>query len=160
MTKIRTSGAIALSLAAIAFAASAQDADERAEEAIGTFEPSELDRIIAEPDIAATGGEAIYQSVCAGCHMPDGEGAVGAGAYPALSGNPNLEFPDYPVFVVVNGQRAMPGFAELLDNEQVAEVVNFIQSNLGNDYEPTAEPALVEQVRPADTEEGLPEEHE
>ena len=29
------------------------------------------------------GGEAIYRSVCAGCHMPDGRGASGAGTYPS-----------------------------------------------------------------------------
>ncbi len=26
------------------------------------------------------GGAAIYAGICAGCHMPDGRGAVGAGA--------------------------------------------------------------------------------
>ena len=35
-------------------------------------------------------GEAIYQSVCAGCHMPDGKGATGAGTYPSLNGDEKL----------------------------------------------------------------------
>ena len=37
-------------------------------------------------------GEKLYQSLCSGCHMADGSGAVGARKYPALIGNPNLEF--------------------------------------------------------------------
>lgn len=68
-------------------------------------------------------GEAIYRSVCAGCHMADGRGAVGAGAYPSLIMDPRLVGFDYPVAVVVHGQRAMPSFARLLSDEQVAAVV-------------------------------------
>ena len=37
------------------------------------------------------GGEAIYKGICQDCHMPDARGAVGAGMYPALAGNPKLE---------------------------------------------------------------------
>ena len=36
-------------------------------------------------------GQALYNAICAGCHMPDGRGAVGAGAFPALAGNTKLE---------------------------------------------------------------------
>jgi mono/diheme cytochrome c family protein len=32
-------------------------------------------------------GEVIYRTVCQGCHMPNAQGAVGAGAYPALAGD-------------------------------------------------------------------------
>ena len=37
---------------------------------------------------ALEGGEAIYKGICQGCHMADARGASGAGAYPALAGNP------------------------------------------------------------------------
>ena len=79
-------------------------------------------------------GEAIYRNVCAGCHMPDGRGAVGAGAYPALAGDAKLEAAGYPVLLVVNGRKAMPAFGQLLDDNQVAAVVNYIRSNFGNAY--------------------------
>jgi mono/diheme cytochrome c family protein len=79
-------------------------------------------------------GEAIYRNVCAGCHMPDGRGATGAGAYPALARNAKLEAAGYPVLLVVNGQKAMPAFGRQLDDNQVAAVVNYIRSNLGNAY--------------------------
>ena len=48
-------------------------------------------------------GEALYANVCAACHMPDGQGAVGAGKYPALAKNENLEAGGYPVTIVVQG---------------------------------------------------------
>lgn len=87
------------------------------------------------------GGKAVYDAVCAGCHMPDGKGAVGAGAYPALAGNPLLESPEYPLYMIMNGQRAMPEIGWMLDDQQVADVVNYIRHNLGNDFpgETTAE---------------------
>ena len=79
-------------------------------------------------------GEAIYRNVCAGCHMPDGRGAMGAGAYPALARNAKLEAAGYPVLLVVNGQKAMPAFGRVLDDNQVAAVVNYIRANFGNGY--------------------------
>jgi mono/diheme cytochrome c family protein len=79
-------------------------------------------------------GETIYRTVCAGCHMPDGRGAIGAGAYPALARNAKLEAAGYPVTLVVNGQKAMPPFGRVLDDNQVAAVVNYIRGNLGNAY--------------------------
>ena len=79
-------------------------------------------------------GEAIYRTVCQGCHMPGGDGAVGAAAYPALARNPKLEAVGYPIYVVVNGLKAMPPFARLLDDDQVAAVVNYVRTSFGNSY--------------------------
>jgi mono/diheme cytochrome c family protein len=39
-----------------------------------------------------------------------------------------------PRYLVVNGQRAMPPVGDLLDDEQIAEVVNHIRAHFGNDY--------------------------
>jgi len=89
--------------------------------------------------IEQTGGETVYRSVCAACHMPEGQGAVGAGMYPALAGNPNLEFPDYAIDVVLNGLRAMPPFGDSLSDRQIADVVTYIQTSFGNTF--TDEPA-------------------
>ena len=33
-------------------------------------------------------GDELYHAICQGCHMPDAQGAKGAGAYPALANNP------------------------------------------------------------------------
>lgn len=79
-------------------------------------------------------GEAIYRSICQGCHMPNGQGAEGAGAYPKLANNVRLGGAPYPIIVVLNGRKNMPSFARALDDAQVAAVVGFIRSNLGNNY--------------------------
>lgn len=103
--------------------------------------------IFADEVITGTGGAEIYANVCAGCHMPDGEGAVGAAAYPALAGNPNLEFSAYPISVVVGGLRGMPPLGELMSDDQVAAVVTYLQTGL-NDYESDATAEAVAEARP------------
>ncbi len=79
-------------------------------------------------------GEELYANVCQACHMPDGKGAVGAGTYPPLASNTNLEASRYPVFVIVNGQRAMPPLGILMSDDQVAAVVNYVRTHFGNHY--------------------------
>lgn len=79
-------------------------------------------------------GEEIYRGVCQGCHMPDAKGAVGAGIYPSLAKNENLESAGYPAMVVLKGQKAMPDFGASFSDEQVANVVNYIRSHFGNRY--------------------------
>jgi mono/diheme cytochrome c family protein len=79
-------------------------------------------------------GEALYADVCQGCHLPSGVGAVGAGAYPALSRNPKLAASGYPLFLIIHGRKGMPPFGKLLTDEQVAAVVNYIRTHFGNDF--------------------------
>jgi mono/diheme cytochrome c family protein len=79
-------------------------------------------------------GEQLFAGVCRGCHMSDGKGASGAGTYPSLVGDRNLEAGGYPVDVVVNGQRGMPPFGSMMNNDQVAAVVNYLRTHFGNDY--------------------------
>ncbi|UWQ96779.1 c-type cytochrome [Rhodobacteraceae bacterium M385] len=96
----------------------------------------------------STDGEQIYQTFCAGCHMPGGEGAVGAGTYPALADNPNLEFSSYATYLVINGQGGMPALGSLLDDEQIVNLMTYLQTNLGNDYTPDATVEMVADTRP------------
>src|SRR5215469_16038932 len=93
-------------------------------------------------------GEVIYSTVCRGCHMSDAQGAVGAGAYPALADDPKLGEAEYPVLVVVNGSKGMPPFGKLLDDEQVAAVVNYVRSHFGNSYPDSVSPADLRSMRP------------
>lgn len=139
--------AVAAFAVAAVFTPSMQ-ADETTNE-ITTFEPTPLEQEIFDgPGITVTSGKDIYATLCAGCHMPEGEGAVGAGMYPALAGNEKLEYPDYAVFIIMNGYKAMPPFAHVLSDEQVAAVVNYLQSDLGNTYEPAATAEQVGLSRP------------
>ncbi|MBU2979702.1 cytochrome c [Alteromonas sp. C1M14] len=79
-------------------------------------------------------GENIYRALCQGCHMPNGEGAVGAGQYPALAENPKLGTPHYAIFMVSKGLGGMPAFSQMLTDEQIAEVVNFVRASFGNNH--------------------------
>ena len=93
-------------------------------------------------------GGVIYRTVCQGCHMAAAQGAVGAGAYPALANDPKLAAAGYPVLVVVNGSKGMPPFGAVLDDEQVAAVVNYARSHFGNSYPGSISPAEVRSARP------------
>lgn len=144
----------ALAIAGAATVAHAQEGE-------GAMEPF----ISSVPDEAAfdgggytsSDGETLYNTFCAGCHMTDGRGAVGAGEYPALANNPYLEFAAYPVTIIVNGQAGMPSLGHLLDDEQVLAITSYIQSNLGNDYEPDGTLQLVADTRPQEASEELAE---
>jgi cytochrome c5 len=79
-------------------------------------------------------GEELYNNVCRGCHMSDARGATGAGSYPSLAANSNLESPGYPITLVVHGRRAMPPFGGMMSDAQVAAVVNYLRTHFGNNY--------------------------
>jgi len=93
------------------------------------------------------GGEALYKGICQGCHMPNAQGAVGAGMYPALAKNPKLEVAGYPIAVVVNGQKAMPAFGSMLSDQQIADVINYVRTHFGNNYKDAVKPADVKAAR-------------
>lgn len=111
-------------IAALAFAAPAMAQDRP--DTTGWFaDPARLTQ---------NDGETIYRALCAACHMPEGQGAQGAGHYPALASNEHLITADYPVFIVLHGQKAMPALGDMLTDKQVAAVVNYIRTHFGNDY--------------------------
>ena len=96
--------------------------------------------------LSASQGAEIYSHICQGCHMPSGQGAAGAGAYPKLASNPALASWQYIAVTVLNGRKAMPPFgiapgshsmnsrAVLLSDAQIADVVNHVRSSFGNRY--------------------------
>jgi mono/diheme cytochrome c family protein len=92
-------------------------------------------------------GEELFANVCRGCHMDDGKGAVGAGIYPSLAGNRNLEAGGYPVAIVVNGQRGMPAFGAMMSDDQVAAVVNYLRTHFGNNFQDAVTAEDVKTVR-------------
>jgi mono/diheme cytochrome c family protein len=94
------------------------------------------------------GGEALYANSCQACHMPDAGGATGAGTYPALAGNKNLEAGGYAVSVVVHGQRGMPPIGFMMSDEQVAAVVNYVRTHFGNTYQDAVTAEDVKALRP------------
>ncbi len=97
--------------------------------------------------VAAVTGQDTYEHLCAACHMPDALGATGAGTYPALANNPRLIAKGYPLYVVLKGKNGMPSMADMLTDEQVADVVNYVRSHFGNAYADQVTAAEAAQLR-------------
>jgi cytochrome c oxidase cbb3-type subunit 2 len=112
----------------------------------------------ASADEAGGGdGASIYASNCASCHQTNGAGVPGA--FPPLKGDPvvTAEDPTRHVEIVLEGlsgkkiqgtsySAAMPGFADQLDDQEVAAVVNHERTSWGNSA-PTVEPEDVKEIR-------------
>ncbi|MFT3906034.1 MAG: cytochrome c [Steroidobacteraceae bacterium] len=117
--------------------------------ALAIHQPAHADSSSAPPVASTSGtltsGADLYTHICQGCHMPDGQGAKGAGFYPALGGDVTLASAQYPALIVLNGRHGMPPFGlpeeqaqEIggvhLSDAQIAAVVNYVRSALGNRY--------------------------
>jgi mono/diheme cytochrome c family protein len=92
-----------------------------------------------------TAGVEIYRQICQGCHMPEGQGATGAGKYPALAGDKALASRQFMALTILEGRRNMPACekneaasffftAPSLTDEQVAAVINYVRTHFGNHY--------------------------
>jgi mono/diheme cytochrome c family protein len=92
-------------------------------------------------------GQALFEAICQGCHMPSATGAVGAGAYPALAHNQNLAAAAYPVITVLKGRKAMPPLGGYLSDAQVAAVVTYVRTHFGNSYSDHISPDMVKTFR-------------
>ncbi len=88
-------------------------------------------------------GQQIYADECAGCHKADGKGIPGL--FPSLAAAPTVQQSDPTslLHVVLRGASglgtpkaptaaAMPAFAWILNDEQVAAVVTYIRNSWGN----------------------------
>ena len=99
-----------------------------------------------------TGGKALYDTTCRACHMADGKGAEGAGHYPPLAGNPKLVSKYYIVAVLLNGYHGMPRFGDQMDDDQIADVVNYVRGGFGNPYPSDVTEEDVAGMRPLEGE--------
>ncbi|MDD7972776.1 c-type cytochrome [Roseinatronobacter alkalisoli] len=99
-----------------------------------------------------TDGAALYRTTCQACHMEDGQGADGAGAHPPLAGNPKMNSKHFIAGVILTGYHGMPRFGDMMTDEQVAAVTNYVRSHFGNDYADPITPEQVAALRPPDDE--------
>jgi mono/diheme cytochrome c family protein len=94
-------------------------------------------------------GSALYKDHCAGCHGERGEGV--ADAYPALAGSRavTMRSPANLVHIVLEGGYppsthgnprpfGMPPFATVLQDADVAEVLNHLRASWGNQGAPVS----------------------
>jgi len=94
-------------------------------------------------------GEEVYTQVCQACHMANARGGQGAAVIPALAGNPRLAIAAYPIAMVVNGRGAMPGFTDILNPTQIANVVGYVRTHFGNAYTKPVTPQEVAKIEGA-----------
>lgn len=81
-------------------------------------------------------GEKVYNSTCAACHQPNGQGVNGV--FPALAGSGVAADPDAKsehLDIVVNGVSgtAMQAFGEQLSMQELAAVITYERNAWGND---------------------------
>jgi mono/diheme cytochrome c family protein len=111
-------------------------------------------------------GADIYSHICQGCHMSQGEGAVGAGHYPKLASNLTLASWRYVVLTVLEGRNDMPAFGAPanmvwdgppgfgvvhLSDAQIADVVNYVRTHFGNTYKDRVSASDVAKLHPPGT---------
>ncbi len=125
----------AIALASIALSSLLLEGPARAD-TVGIFD--------SEP-FGMTDGRQIYEHICRGCHMANAGGAVGAGRFPALTKNPALGSRQYMALTILTGRRNMPAFGGkyavgfggppvILNEAQIAAVINYVRTNFGNRY--------------------------
>jgi mono/diheme cytochrome c family protein len=129
------------------------DADLKAIAVYLKDQPSNADRdaqSVVRPDEKTMKiGAAIYADECAGCHAANGKGA--AGLFPSLNGTPVVQQTDPAslLHVVLRGARsaatdgaptgaAMPQFAWVLNDDEVAAVLTYIRNAWGNSAPPVS----------------------
>lgn len=75
-------------------------------------------------------GHALYRQHCAGCHGLEAGGGLG----PRLLANPRVQNGDYVAQVVAVGRRAMPGFGDVLEEDELEATLRFVRS-LGAEHD-------------------------
>jgi mono/diheme cytochrome c family protein len=104
-------------------------------------------RLSKGPLFEEQGGAALFASVCAGCHQPDASGASGAADYPALKENKAVASADYLERLLLGGQRGMPPVGQMMSDQQVADVINYVRTHFGNAYDDAVSAADVAAAR-------------
>ena len=88
-------------------------------------------------------GRSVFNAQCTPCHQPDAKGVPGN--FPPLAGNPDLFLArDFPARVVLFGMSgkivvkgaaidgAMPPLGDVLKDDKIAAVVNYVRGDFGN----------------------------
>ena len=100
--------------------------------------------IVSEP-VVTLPGEAIYKAQCVVCHQENGQGIVGA--FPPLGGSDFIVDKEATIKQVLNGASGelvvngvtyngtMAAFGESLDDQQIADVLNYVYTSWGNSSE-------------------------
>jgi mono/diheme cytochrome c family protein len=100
-------------------------------------------QVTRPPDDQMKAGAALYAHACVACHEADGSSSPRV--YPPLNGNALLqaEDPASTLRIILDGAQtvttarapntgSMPGYAKQWNDQQVADVTNYIRNSWGN----------------------------
>ena len=94
-------------------------------------------------------GEEVYNTNCAACHQPNGQGM--GEMFPALAGNPVLtgDDPEEHIEAVLAGRPGTPmaAFGPQLDDGQLAAVITYTRNAWGNDTGQAIQPDQIKAMR-------------
>lgn len=93
-------------------------------------------------------GEQVYNTACAACHQPNGQGVPGA--FPAIAGSAVARGPlDAHLALILNGKpgTAMAAFGPQLNDVDIAAVTTFQRNAFGNDTGDLVQPKSVQAAR-------------
>ena len=116
---------------------------------------SSLRKTPNEADPTRARGASLYADYCVGCHQVRGTGLPGI--FPPLVGNGAVVAtePNNILKVVLQGIPArnnyvpMPAFATILNDQQIADIANYVRTSWGNTAAPNATVALAASLRAA-----------
>lgn len=129
------------------------DEDTRAIVAYLRITPAHNEPTVPAADPAKLEGATIYLNNCAQCHQALGVGMLGS--IPSLSGNAAVTTPapNDVIMAILGGlpgsgsYGAMPSFAAVLDDREIAEVTNYVRTAWANRSAANATPTLVASLR-------------
>ncbi len=107
----------------------------------------------AVPEASQQRGASLYLDHCAGCHQAKGRGIPGV--FPPLAGNGAVIAPDPAniLKVILAGLPPrgnfipMPAFASQLNDQQIADIANYVRTSWGNTAVPDSSAAQVAKLR-------------
>jgi mono/diheme cytochrome c family protein len=140
---------------------SLQDAQRSDIEAIAAFildraeddEPGRGPEIESIPDEVMERGAGVYEAQCQSCHAEDGMGGENA-ARLVDNGGVNAQSPMNVVNVLLQGIETrnqfgpMPSFVNVLSDQELSDVSNYVRRSWGNDGPESATPEMVAESRP------------
>lgn len=107
----------------------------------------------AAPDPSRQRGAALYVDHCAGCHQAKGRGIPGV--FPPLAGNGVVIAPDPSNILKVvllgipaqNKYIPMPPFAAQLNDQQIADITNYVRASWGNNAAANVSASMTAKLR-------------
>jgi mono/diheme cytochrome c family protein len=116
-------------------------------------EPKEVDLDVPNEFARVGNGERLFVTNCSGCHLRSGEGKPGAA--PTLDDNESITTPEpnNPIMTMLNGLPpdeawgGMPSYLNILNNNEIAQITNYVRTAWSNQAPINATPELVEDLR-------------